>query len=55
MKTKEIKKIKSTIEQLRDIREKISLDIQDMNFEELKKYIEKKLTLHPKSVWQKAK
>ena len=55
MKTKEIKKTKSTVEKLRDIRDKISLDIQDMTFEELKKYLDDRLTLHPKSVWHKAK
>jgi hypothetical protein len=54
MKTREIKKTKSTVEKLRDIRDKVSMDIQDMTFEELKKYLDKRLTLHPKSVWHKA-
>ncbi|MEK7263769.1 MAG: hypothetical protein AAB071_04575 [Bacteroidota bacterium] len=47
------KQKKSVMQELRDIRDKISLDIQDMNFEQLKKYIEERLTLHPKTVWQK--
>ena len=55
MRTKEKKIEKSAVEQLRAIRDKINLDIQDMTFEQLKKYLEGKLTLHSKSVWQKAK
>ena len=51
---KEIKKTgKSTVQQLREIRDKVGLEIQDMNFEQLKKYLENKITLHPPSVWQK--
>ncbi len=53
MKTEKIKKEKSAIEQLREIRDKISLDIQDMTFDQLKKYVEERLTLHPTSAWQK--
>jgi hypothetical protein len=53
MKTEKEKKEKSTIEELREIRDKISIEIQDMSFEELQKYIEKKLTLHPKNKWVK--
>lgn len=46
---------KSTIEQLREIRDKISMDIKDMTFEQLQKYIEQRLTetLHPSAVWRK--
>ena len=54
MKTTKTKKEKSAILQLRNIRDKIGLDIQDMTFEQLKKYIEERLTLHPTAVWQKA-
>ena len=54
MKTLKKIKSKSTVEQLRSIRDKINLDIQDMTFEQLKKYIDAKLTLHPKSSWRKA-
>ena len=53
MKTAKKKKEKSAIEQLREIRDKISLDIQDMTFEQLKKYVEERLTLHPTAVWRK--
>ncbi|MFA5781196.1 MAG: hypothetical protein WC868_02885 [Bacteroidales bacterium] len=53
MKTKKKKKEKSAIEQLREIRDKISLDIQDMTFDQLKKYVEERLTLHPTAAWRK--
>ena len=53
MKTAKKKKEKSTIQQLRDIRDKIGLDIQDMSFEQLKKYVAERLTLHPTRVWRK--
>jgi len=52
MKTIKKKKEKSAIEQLREIRDKISLDIQDMTFDQLKKYVEERLTLHPIGAWQ---
>ena len=51
MKTIKNKKEISVIEQLRAIRDNISLDIQDMTFEQLKNYIEARLTLHPKEAW----
>jgi len=46
---------KSTIEQLREIRDKISAETQDMTFEQQQKYIEEQLTetLHPKAKWGK--
>ncbi len=47
MKTKE-KKSDTTVRKIRDIRDKISLEIQDMNTDELKKYFKKKAPLHPK-------
>lgn len=53
MKTQKKKKEKSAIQELRDIRDKIGFEIQDMSFEKLKKYIEERLSLHPSSVWQK--
>lgn len=43
MKTDEIPKIKSTVDQLREIRDKVSAEIQDMSFDQLKKYIEQNL------------
>jgi len=53
MKTKDkIKSEKSLIDQLREIRDKVSLDIKDMTSEELKDYLNKKETLHPNTVWQ---
>jgi len=55
MKTEKQKTGKSTIEQLREIRDKISAETQNMTFEQLKKYVEERLTetLHPTAVWQK--
>jgi hypothetical protein len=56
MKTKEIYKTveKTLIEQLREIRDRISLDIKDLTTEQMKEYFCKQKTLHPISVWQKA-
>ena len=44
---------KSMLEQLREIRDKISDETQNMTFSELKKYVESQLheSLFPKSVW----
>ena len=40
---KKIKKSKKTmIERLRDIRDKINMDIQDMSFEEMQEYFKKR-------------
>lgn len=56
MKTKDkIKSEKSLIDQLREIRDNVSLDIKDMNSEQLKDYLNKKETLHPKAIWQNSK
>ncbi len=56
MKTKKKSEGKeSIIHELRQIRDQIGHEIQDMDFEELKIYINKNLTLHPKSVWNKKK
>lgn len=46
MKNKEENK-KSMVKILREIRDNINLEIQDMTSEELKEYFRKKLTLHP--------
>jgi hypothetical protein len=56
MKTKEIYKTveKTLIEQLREIRDRISLDIKDLTTEQMKEYLSKQKTLHLISVWQKA-
>jgi uncharacterized protein YllA (UPF0747 family) len=54
MKTKkDNKKEKTLIDQLRDIRDKVSLEIENMNSEQLKAYLKKKELLHPTSPWQK--
>ena len=49
----EEKREKSTLEQLREIRDKVSAETQNMNFSELKKYVESQLqeSLFPKMVW----
>ena len=51
MKATKTKKEHSTVQQLREIRDIIGIEIQDMTFEQLKKYIEKRLTLHQTKVW----
>lgn len=47
MKTEEHKK-ESNITRLRKIRERVSRDIQDMTYKEIKEYLERKKPLHPK-------
>ena len=49
MKTKE----KSLLQQLRDIRDKLSSEIKDMSYEQLKEYLDNQKSLHPKSAWRK--
>ncbi len=44
---------KSMVKILREIRDKINLEIQDMTPEELRKYFRKKLTLHPEKYQNK--
>ena len=53
MKTEKQQTGKSTIDQLREIRDKISAETQDMTFGQLKKYVEERLTetLHPTATW----
>jgi len=53
MSTVEEKNEKSTLEQLREIRDKVSAETQNMTFSELKKYVESQLQepLFPKAVW----
>ena len=46
MKNKEENK-KSTVKILREIRDKINLEIQDLSAAELKEYFRKRTTLHP--------
>ena len=47
------KKEKSTIDQLREIRDKMSAETENMNFEEFKKYVEYQLqdSTYSKTVW----
>jgi len=54
METKTENKKKSMLEQLREIRDKLSIETQNMNYPELKKYIEFQLkdSLYPKTVWK---
>lgn len=48
MKTKTKTKIeKSVLQQLREIRDKISADIKDFTYEELMQYLKSQRTLHP--------
>lgn len=57
MKTKEKKNLpngkggKSVMQQLRDIRDKLSADIQGMNHKQLKEYLENQKTLHSGKIW----
>ncbi len=53
MKTKELKKDKSLLTDLRSIRDKISSELKGMTSEQIVEYLKRKKTLHPTSVWQK--
>lgn len=44
----------SMISQLRAIRDKISLEIKDMNKNEMKNYFKRKKSLFPESKWKEA-
>jgi len=48
------KKEKTVIDELREIRDKISDDLKDLSYEQLMKYLEKKKALHPKMKMHKA-
>ncbi len=52
MKTKEVKKGKSILTDLRSIRDNISVELKGMTPEQILEHLKKKKTLHPKSVWQ---
>jgi CO dehydrogenase/acetyl-CoA synthase beta subunit len=52
MKTKEIKKQKSILTDLREIRDKISNELAGKTTEEIVEYLKKKKTFHPSSTWQ---
>jgi hypothetical protein len=53
MKTKEIKKDKSMLTELRSIRDEISSEMEGMKTEQIVEHLKKKKTLHSASVWQK--
>lgn len=53
MKTKEIKKDKSLLTELRSIRDKISEEFKGKTTEQIVEYLKTKKTLHPKRVWKK--
>ena len=48
-------KRKSVIEQLREIREKVSIDIKDMDHNQLEKYLSSRESIFPASAWAKGK
>jgi hypothetical protein len=47
-------KQQSLITKLRAIRDKISLEIKDMNKEEIKNYFKRKKSMFPESKWKNA-
>jgi|WetSurMetagenome_2_1015567.scaffolds.fasta_scaffold649218_2 hypothetical protein len=52
MKTKdEVITEQTILEQLREIRDKLSLEMKDMTLEQIKEFLKKKETLHP-LVWR---
>lgn len=53
MKEVKEKEEKTTMDELRAIREKVSCETQNMTFTELKKYVDSQLheSLHPPTVW----
>ncbi|MEI7961633.1 MAG: hypothetical protein WCI04_04835 [archaeon] len=54
MKTKEKRKTEKTLlEQLREIRDDLSLEMKDMTLEQIKEYLKNKDTLHSTEVWDK--
>jgi len=48
------KKEQSTIDQLREIRDKMSTETQNMTFEELKKYVDYQLqdSMYSQTIWR---
>ena len=54
MKTKDYIKSDSTLmKELREIRDKLSLEMIDMSLTQIKDYLQKQETLHPSVVWEK--
>ncbi len=53
MKTKVKRKTEKTLmEQLREIRDELSLEMKDMTLEQIKEYLKNKKTLHSDKVWR---
>ncbi len=51
MKTKEIPKEKSVLNDLRSVRDKISSELVGMTPEQIVEHLKKKKTLHQRSAW----
>lgn len=52
MKTKDnAKEEHNLLEQLREIRDQLSLEMKDMTLEQIKEYLKRKETLHPTGIW----
>ncbi|RYY06602.1 MAG: hypothetical protein EOP43_05860 [Sphingobacteriaceae bacterium] len=49
----EVKENQSMVAQLREIRDQMSLEIQDMNSEQMLEYFKNKKILFPQNIWQK--
>ena len=54
MKTKVIKQ-QSIMEQLREIRDNLSAELKNMSPKQVKEFLDKQKTLHPKEFWDKKK
>jgi len=52
MKAKKQEINKSTVELLREIRDKISAETKDMSYDQLTEYLKKQKTLHPNVTWK---
>ena len=53
MKTKNVTEAdKTVVDQLREIRDKISVEIKDLSLDELKEYLNNQKTLYPAKVWK---
>ncbi|MCK9411145.1 MAG: hypothetical protein M0Q53_02515 [Prolixibacteraceae bacterium] len=54
MKTKDkIRSNKTLLEDLREIRDNLSLEMKDMTLDQIKDFLKTKKTLHPTAVWNK--
>jgi hypothetical protein len=54
MRTKDkLRSNKTLLEDLREIRDKLSLEMKDMTPDQIKDFLKTKKTLHPTAVWNK--